>query len=63
MKDWRFIKPKVALSLKEKMAYTEGYFLALSQIHSNLSIDSTDKEFNSLNIETRKYMRDLKKLE
>jgi len=62
MKDWKFIKPSENLSLKEKISYTEGYFLALSQIHSNLSVDTNDKEFNHLNIEIQKYMRKLKKL-
>lgn len=60
MTDWKFIKPSEDLSLKEKIAYTEGYFLAVSQIHNNLSIHSDDKEFNKLNIETKKYMYLLK---
>lgn len=63
MINWNFIKPTASTTLKEKIAYTEGYFLALSQLHSNLSIDNDDKEFNTLNIEIKKYMRDLKKLE
>jgi hypothetical protein len=63
MKDWKFINPPDNLSLKEKIAYTTGYFLAISQIHNNLSVDSNDKEFNNLNIEIRKFMRNLKKQE
>jgi len=60
MMSWEFIKPNKDLSLKEKISYTEGYFSAVSQIHNNLSIHSDDKEFNKLNIETKKYMYLLK---
>ena len=63
MRDWEVIKPLDNHSLKEKIAYTEGYFMALNQIHQNLSVDSNDEEFNSLNIEIKKYMRNLKEQE
>ena len=60
MNDWKFIKPDENLSLQDKMSYTEGYFTCLCQIHSNLSVDPEDKEFNKLNIEIKKYMEKLK---
>ena len=60
MINWKFIKPNDDYTLDEKIAYTEGAFNMLSQLHANLSVGSDDIEWNKLNVEIREYMGMLK---